>query len=131
MYIEGQLAGWLKELSPFDMSILHWCGTKHGNADGLSRKPDEEIFCDCYKAGVELTSLPYSGCKFCTRAHKQWSRFEEDVDDVVPLGVKSVSYTKLDSEPWLQEDPCLEKLMNWILMTLLLLRKKFPCVVHL
>ena len=92
-HIDGQLACWLEELSQFDMVVQHQPGTKHGNADGLSRIPDEEEFCDCYRAGTDLESLPCEGCKFCSRAHHQWSRFQEDVDDVVPIAVRSVSYS--------------------------------------
>ena len=34
-----QVARWLEVLSEFDYSIEHRAGTKHGNADGLSRRP--------------------------------------------------------------------------------------------
>ena len=90
-HIEGQLVRWLEELSQFNMVVQHRPGTQHGNADGLSIIPDEEEFCDCYRAGIDLESLPCGGCKFWSRAHHQWSRFQEDVDDVVPLAVRSVS----------------------------------------
>ena len=30
------------------------------------------------------------GCHYCTRAHKQWAQFNDDVDDVVPLAMRSV-----------------------------------------
>ena len=33
---EGMLAGWLEELSQYDMVIQHRHGKKHGNTDGLS-----------------------------------------------------------------------------------------------
>ena len=89
--IEGQLARWLEELSQYDMEIVHRAGKYHSNADGLSRITDEISPCDCYRAGASLTSLPCGGCRYCTRAHQQWSRFEEDVDDVVPLSLRSIS----------------------------------------
>ena len=79
-HIEGQLARWLEELAQFDMEIVHRSGKKHQNADGLSRIPDSLLDCDCYH--------PCGGCNFCQRAHTQWSRFELDVDDVVPLSTK-------------------------------------------
>ena len=60
-YLEGQLARWLEELSQFHMTVLHRPGIKHGNADGLSRIPDEYDFCDCYRAGSELSTLPCGG----------------------------------------------------------------------
>ena len=97
-YIEGQLARWLEELSQSNMTVQHRPGNKHGNADGLSRIPDETSFCNCYQAGVDLADLPCQGCKFCTRAHQQWSRFESDVDDVVPLAVRTVSVSSDELE---------------------------------
>ena len=36
---EGQLARWLEVVSEYDVTIQHRPGTKHGNADGLSRRP--------------------------------------------------------------------------------------------
>ncbi|VDI25482.1 Hypothetical predicted protein, partial [Mytilus galloprovincialis] len=89
-HIEGQLARWLEELSSFDMEIIHRPGKKHCNADGLSRIPDDVPECDCYRAGLDPTTLPCHGCKYCLRAHEQWSRFGNDVDDVIPLATKSV-----------------------------------------
>ena len=101
-YIEGQLARWLEELSQFDMTILHRSGSKRWNTDGLSRIPDNETFCDGYRAGMELESLHCTGCSFCTRAHQKWSRFEDDVDEVVPLAVGSVSVQLEDTtESWI------------------------------
>ena len=86
--INGQLARWLEELSQFDMKVLHRKGKCHTNADALSRVPDVLDYCDCYKVGQNLNSLPCGGCKFCKRAQQQWARFEEDVDDVIPLAVR-------------------------------------------
>ena len=81
---EGVLARWLQELSNYDFDIVHRSGKKHSNADGLSRIViDGE--CDCYIAGKDVTTLPCGGCEVCTRMEAQWRRFEEDVDDVVPL----------------------------------------------
>ena len=94
-HVEGMLARWLEELSQFDMVIQHQKGVQHGNADFLSRCPEDIKYCDCYEAGVTLESLPCEGCKFCTRLHTQWARFEDDVDDVVPLAIRRIS---LDDE---------------------------------
>ena len=85
--VEGQLAHWLEVLSQFNMTILHHAGSKHCNADPLSRIPDDTNYCNCYQAGVNPEVLPCQGCKYCTRAQRQWSRFEEEVDDVIPLAV--------------------------------------------
>ena len=56
----------------------------------MSRIPDGYSFCDCYKTGSEVSQLPCKGCKYCERAHNQWSRFNEDVDDVVLLAIKTL-----------------------------------------
>lgn len=70
------------------MTIQHRSGKAHGNADGLSRIPATEPPCDCYDAGKDVSELPCGGCKYCQKAHVQWSRFEEDIHDVVPLAVR-------------------------------------------
>jgi len=85
--VEGQLARWLEELAQYDMQIVHRKGKAHANADALSRIPDTMEPCDCYQAGVDVCQLPCQGCSYCQRAHKQWTRFEDDVDDVVPLAM--------------------------------------------
>ncbi|KAI7809323.1 hypothetical protein IRJ41_005269 [Triplophysa rosa] len=85
---EGQLARWLEELSQYNFVIEHRPGSHHGNADALSRKTLDEESCDCYQAGKELDSLPCKGCRFCQKLHHQWARFEEDVDNVIPLAVR-------------------------------------------
>ncbi|VDI12072.1 Hypothetical predicted protein, partial [Mytilus galloprovincialis] len=94
--IEGQLARWLEELSQYDMVIQHRPGKKHQNADGLSRIPDDLEPCNCYHAGADLLSLPCKGCAYCSRAQRTWGKFENDVDDVVPLAVRSIQHHPQD-----------------------------------
>ncbi|MCG8109820.1 MAG: RNase H-like domain-containing protein, partial [Candidatus Thiodiazotropha taylori] len=89
-HLEGQLARFIEELSQYDFKIYHRKGTEHCNADALSRIRDPLEACDCYRAGQNLSDLPCGGCNYCTRAHKQWARVNTDVDDVVPLAVRSV-----------------------------------------
>lgn len=84
--IGGQLARWLEYLSRFSYSIQHRSGVKHSNADGMSRIPQEGR-CDYYESGRDLKSLPCEGCKYCTRMAEAWERYEELVDDVLPLSV--------------------------------------------
>ena len=83
----GQLARWLTELAQYTFQIEHHSGSKHLNADGMSRIPVESA-CDYYIAGQDVESLPCGGCEFCRRVHSQWIRFEEEVDDVVPITVR-------------------------------------------
>ena len=84
----------MEELSQFDRVLLHRSGKKHGNADRMSRIPDGVPFCDCYTAGSDPSSLPCGECKYCQCAHDQWSRFEDDVDEVVLLAVKTVTVSE-------------------------------------
>ena len=65
----GQLARWLSVLSEYSFDIQHRSGSKHSNADGLSRIPVQREY-DCYTAGRSLESLPCKGCHFCTRLHE-------------------------------------------------------------
>ena len=124
--IEGQLARWLEELSQYNMIIVHRPGNKHSNADGLSRRGDDIDPCNCYHAGATLESLPCGGCNYCTRAHNHWSRFEEDVDDVVPLAVRVIEsfetfptywgpgMTKTELRDTQLADPDLAKVISWL-----------------
>ncbi len=82
---QGQLARWMEELSLYDMVIEHRPGKNHGNADALSRKPGAASECNHYKLGLELQELPCQGCNYCQKAHRNWSEFASEVDDVVPL----------------------------------------------
>ena len=49
-----------------------------------------------------MDDLPCGGCKYCTKMHVTWSRFEKDVDDVVPLAVITVRI--LDDEDELVDE---------------------------
>ena len=44
--------------------------------------------CSEFNLRVKLQDLPCGGCPYCTRAHSNWSGFDQDVDDVVPLAHK-------------------------------------------
>ena len=47
-------------------------------------------YCESYRGGAEVDSLPCGGCPYCTRAQAQCGRFEENVDDIVPLAAVSL-----------------------------------------
>jgi transposase InsO family protein len=87
----GQLGRWLEELAQYDMQIEHRPGSKHINADSLSRIPEVSPECPHYDPDTDLSSLPCGGCSYCARLHSQWSRFNSDVDFVSPFLVRSVS----------------------------------------
>ena len=68
---EGQLARWLEVLSQYDLVVEHRSGTKHGNADGLSRRPckqcgREEEVSEVEATGVVPESQP-QGSEFLVR----------------------------------------------------------------
>ena len=88
--LSGMLARWIEELTQYDMTILHRKGEKHMNADALSRIPNDAANCNCYFAGCVVENLPCGGCKHCSRIHKQWQQFEDDVNDVIPLAVRQI-----------------------------------------
>ena len=83
---QGQLARWLEELSQYDLEIVHRPGKSHANADFLCRMPDPND-CGPVDISVPLRSLPCGGCGHCTRVHRKWTEFSEDVDNVVPISV--------------------------------------------
>ena len=56
-----------------------------------------------------MGDLPCGGCHYCTPAHKQWARFNDDVDDVVPLAIRSVEAAMPD-----QAMPEHQVVSNWV-----------------
>lgn len=98
--IEGQLARWLEELASYNMTIMHRPGKEHSNADGLSRIPNPTDVC----TGVnDISKLPCNQgsveCRYCSRMNSQWDRFGDDVDYVVPLGIRKISLVEVDNVP--------------------------------
>ena len=86
-HLEGQLARFLEELSQYNFKLIQRRGAEHINTDALNHIKDPLEECDCYSAGQKLRKLACGGCHYCTRAHKQWARFN---DDVAPLAMHSV-----------------------------------------
>ena len=85
---QGQLARWIEELSQYHMVVKHREGSKHGNADALSRIPDPLSPCFKYISSIKLADLPCGGCHYCTRAHNQWAKFTDDADEAINLAVQ-------------------------------------------
>ena len=96
--IIGMLARWIEELSQYDMVVIHRKGVEHFNANSRSKIAEYIPLCNCYFAGCRPEDLScfQIGCLSCKRIHEQWSRFQEDADDVIPLSVRLVSTAKSD-----------------------------------
>ena len=105
------LARWIEELSQYDMIIQHCPGKQHGNADGLSQIPND--YCNCYEAGINISSLPCRGCKCCTKVHNQWVRFLEEVDNVIPLAVRTASLD-ISPEEILSSEFSIDEQSTWL-----------------
>ena len=82
---QGQLARWLEVLSQYHMTIKHRSGNKHTNADVLSRYQPETA-CKEMSIHVEPEKLPCKGCTHCTRVHRSWTTFANNIDDTIALG---------------------------------------------
>ena len=87
-----QTARWIEILSRFNFKIEHRVGTKHTNADAMSRVPCDPFLCDCYDGTSVLDELPCKGCDTCVKKHIQWSSFLEEAD-VRPLGANNIKMT--------------------------------------
>jgi len=94
---QGQLARWLEVLSQYDMSIAHRSGSKHVDADVLSRYQPEEP-CREMSIHVDPKDLPCHGCTHCTKVHRSWAVFAREIDDTIPLGAGMVRQCSL-TEP--------------------------------
>ncbi|VDI31125.1 Hypothetical predicted protein [Mytilus galloprovincialis] len=95
------LGGTRGELTAALNSVLSGFGGTRGELTAAlnsvhSGRPDDLDSCNCYYAGADIKLLPCGGCSYCTRAQKVWSSFEDDVDYVVPLSVRSVSEQEED-----------------------------------
>ena len=88
---QDQLARWLEVLAQYRFRILHRAGTKHGNADALSRKYCDPQQCDCFVGGCQVHTLPCGGCKYCQRQHESWKEFQVETDDVIPLATRRIA----------------------------------------
>ena len=86
---QGQLARWMEELALYHMVVQHRAGSKHGNADALSRIPEELSPCPSYVAGIQLSDLPCGGCRYCKRAEEQWGTFHKEVDEAIDIAAKA------------------------------------------
>ena len=78
---QGQLTKWIEELSQYNMILQHRPGLKHVNADALSRSKSG-LPCSDFRTDIAVTELPCHGCKFCRKAHAEWYKLSQEVDNV-------------------------------------------------
>ncbi|CAG2254324.1 unnamed protein product [Mytilus edulis] len=69
---QGQLARWIESLSQYNFDIQHRPGTKHSNADAMSRNSNENDLCIHLKEG----NLD-SSCAECIEWKQEWSEFRK------------------------------------------------------
>ena len=81
-------------MSQYDFQIQHRLRVHHGNTDTLSCQEMDGNYCDCYNIDQKVEDLPCGGCDHCSRVHKSWKWFAEDVNDVVPLAIRTVGVSK-------------------------------------
>jgi len=77
---EGQLTRWMESLSQYDFQIQRRPGTKHTNADALSRKPSENQLCQ-HQKDEKLDP----DCTECNEWKQEWTEFNKKIDNVKNL----------------------------------------------
>ena len=79
---EGQVARWLEGLQQYDFTVEHRAGTKHGNADALSRQP---CLLEVCKHCDRLDSLRTPPMMTKTELPECRSRSEQTSHEFLPL----------------------------------------------
>ena len=107
---EGQIARWIQILGTYNFKIEHRMGRKHGNADGLSRKPPCSpcTYCDRKESKDLLTEG--SGISRMVRALTYDKLVPTDISNS-DLLVESWSPEQLHQ--WQAEDVHLKKVFCW------------------
>ena len=133
---EGMLARWIKELSQYDMIIQHRPGKQHGNADGCPEFLMTTV--TVMRLALMFPLSHVEDVNFALRVHNQWAQFLEEVDDVIPLAVRTASldispedilssefsidekstwlprYTSAELREAQQADPELKQMFSWL-----------------
>jgi hypothetical protein len=109
---EGQLARWLEVLGCYNFTIKHRAGIRHGNADGLSRRPCSDCkHCDQVEGKVDINTPN----KFqSVRAQRVATRPETDVEQNAISTNWLEGTTKEDLLQAQQEDKILKLVVSWL-----------------
>jgi transposase InsO family protein/predicted aspartyl protease len=83
----GQQARWLEQMEEFDFVVLHRAGARHGNADGMSRRPCPKNNCVC-KSQEEMEHGEHTFGELADR-HRSKSLDVSDNEGVYDTEVKS------------------------------------------
>ena len=107
---EGQLARWLEILGTYNYTIKHRAGLRHGNADGLSRRPCRE--CNhCEKRENHDQDLNQDICQK-TRAIRTNESDETEPSEISTNWVDSKSHEELKQSQ--EADPILKTVIQWL-----------------
>ena len=85
----GQQARWLEQMEEYDFDIEHRPGTRHGNADALSRRPCPKKDCVCKGPTEPLFSRP---------ADQPKDSLAEECDDETACNVHQLQCDRIDVE---------------------------------
>jgi len=113
---EGQLARWIEFLGNYTFEIKHRAGTKHGNADGMSRRPCEADGCNqCTRKEI----MEQQAClRMVTRSQTKKKQQKdakpnpEDTKNLEKLWVEAIS--KAELQQLQEEDEDLNLVRKWV-----------------
>ena len=108
---EGQLARWLEQLSVFDYTIEHRAGTKHSNADGLSRGPCPQCKLDHFGEKIRRGRVPADHSNIVTRSQTKTAEQDEKSSS------NWLSSFNMNVETFKQQqasDPVISEVSSWV-----------------
>ena len=89
---------WLAALGTYDFSLTYRCGKANGDADGLSRRPQQctEMFPDVVKAICESYTVKRDSCPYFETLVVSNSINVESLDSTTPVSLESTSLQDVD-----------------------------------
>jgi len=106
---DSNMGRWVVEMDQYSLILVHRKGSEHINADFISRPPEDPL-CKYFREDMDLKSLPCHKigpngesivCPKCKKVKTEWSDFDENVDDTLPLAgvIKAVNVEFPDINP--------------------------------